>query len=258
MCFNTQHSALLNREKGFTLIELSIVIVIIGLIVAAVVGGQNLVKQAKLRGVITDVNKYKVAHNTFRLEYGGIAGDLRNAYSYFGASCSDTGANDDDKCSGNGNKRVELVSDADENEAYRYWQHLSLASLIEGSYTGLAPTAGRQADIGINVPATKFENVGWYFDYSDSNGVWSSDKNGFGLGKFRANTAPTAAWINPKDAKSIDEKIDDGEWQTGWVAVSHGTFATEDCAGGGFPPNTSLDWSLSDTTDSCYMRFMAD
>ena len=88
--------------------------------------------------------------------------------------------------------------------------------------------------------------------------IWPSARNGFGLGAFRANSLPTAAWINPKDGKSIDEKIDDGEWQTGWVLVSEGTFSTEDCAGGGFPPNTSLGWSLSDTTDSCYMRFASD
>ena len=52
-------------RRGFTLIELSIVIVIIGLIVAGVVGGQSVIKQAKLKTIIQDVNKYTVANHMF-------------------------------------------------------------------------------------------------------------------------------------------------------------------------------------------------
>jgi prepilin-type N-terminal cleavage/methylation domain-containing protein len=63
-----------NSHSGFTLIELSIVIVIIGLIVAGVVAGQSLVKQSKLYSIITDVSRYKVSVNTFRLTYNAIPG----------------------------------------------------------------------------------------------------------------------------------------------------------------------------------------
>ena len=67
------------HQEGFTLIELSIVIVIIGLIVAGVVGGQTLVLQAKIRSQISDFNKYKIAYNTFQLEYNAIPGDFNQA-----------------------------------------------------------------------------------------------------------------------------------------------------------------------------------
>ena len=80
----------INKYNGFTLIELSIVIVIIGLIVAGVVGGQTLVKQAKLRSIITDVQKTQTIINTFFLEYGAMPGDMPNASNYW------TGAYDGD------------------------------------------------------------------------------------------------------------------------------------------------------------------
>jgi prepilin-type N-terminal cleavage/methylation domain-containing protein len=67
----------LRVEKGFTLIKLSIVIVIIGLIVAGVVGGQAWVQQANIRGLISDINKYTIALYTFKLEYNAISGDMR-------------------------------------------------------------------------------------------------------------------------------------------------------------------------------------
>ena len=104
------------NKSGFTLIELSIVIVIIGLIVAGVVGGQQLVKQAQMRSVITEVNKYKMAVNTFRLEYGTYPGDLSNASSYW-SSCTDVSGN---TCDGNGNKSV----DSGSTEKVRFWEHL--------------------------------------------------------------------------------------------------------------------------------------
>ena len=66
-CLDVKARNKLKASSGFTLIELSIVIVIIGLIVAGVVGGQVLVKQAKLKGVVSDVEKYRTALNAFKL-----------------------------------------------------------------------------------------------------------------------------------------------------------------------------------------------
>jgi prepilin-type N-terminal cleavage/methylation domain-containing protein len=56
-------------NKGFTLIELSIVLVIIGLIVGGVLGGRELVKQAELRKVLKEAEQFKTAANAFRAKY---------------------------------------------------------------------------------------------------------------------------------------------------------------------------------------------
>src|SRR5450432_727787 len=77
---NVQHSAASRAaESGFTLIELSIVLVIIGLIIGGVLVGQDLIKAAEIRGQITQIEKYNTAVNTFRGKYNCLPGDCVNA-----------------------------------------------------------------------------------------------------------------------------------------------------------------------------------
>ena len=117
-----------NIENGFTLIELSVVIVLIGLIVASVVGAQKLIEQAKLRSIITDFNNYKTALNAFRLEYNALPGDLTRATSYW--PTASTG-------NGNGNRMIEVAGGVTYHAESTYvWQQLVLGGLIEGAYVG--------------------------------------------------------------------------------------------------------------------------
>src|ERR1700759_2898335 len=63
-------------EQGFTLIELSIVLVIIGLIVGGILVGQDLIKAAEVRAQISQIEKYNSAMNTFRAKFAAIPGDM--------------------------------------------------------------------------------------------------------------------------------------------------------------------------------------
>src|SRR3984957_20998129 len=64
------------NRNGFTLIELSIVLVIIGLIVGGILVGQDLIKAAEVRAQLLQIEKYNSAVNTFRGKFGGLPGDL--------------------------------------------------------------------------------------------------------------------------------------------------------------------------------------
>src|ERR1035441_8304528 len=63
-------------SSGFTLIEMAIVLVIIGLIVGGVLVGQDLIKAAEVRAQISQIEKYNTAVNTFRGKYDALPGDI--------------------------------------------------------------------------------------------------------------------------------------------------------------------------------------
>src|ERR1700728_917805 len=65
-----------DKNKGFTLIELSIVLVIIGLIVGGILVGQNLITAAGIRGQVTQIEKYNSAANAFREKCGYLPVDI--------------------------------------------------------------------------------------------------------------------------------------------------------------------------------------
>src|SRR4051812_15247886 len=64
------------HNQGFTLVELSIVLVIIGLIIGGILVGIDMVKAAELRSTIAQVEKYHAAVNTFLTKFAGVPGDF--------------------------------------------------------------------------------------------------------------------------------------------------------------------------------------
>jgi prepilin-type N-terminal cleavage/methylation domain-containing protein len=216
-----KRTASAKKKSGFTLIELSIVLVIIGLIIGGVLVGQDLIKAAEIRATIGQYEKYNAAINTFRTKYNSIPGDMPAADSTaFGLNAT-AGATDGTRGLGDGNGLIERVAgnvtDTTFNagEPLQFWGHLSRANLVDGSL-GAAMTTGGLA--GANLTAGTATT---YFPAAKSGrgGIWyAGSTNGLnyyvltGAGAITAATGATvqASAATPIEAFNIDSKIDDG------------------------------------------------
>jgi len=236
-------------EKGFSMVELAIVMVILGLLIGGAVAGREVMKVSKLRAVISDLQKYKVAISAFEETYGGLPGDLRNAEDIWGsaADCvAPYGAEVGHTCDGDGNGRISNGTHTDDTEPYTAWDQLSLAKMITGAYSG----AGTGTDIGVNTPESSgFEGAGYsirYYDnafgYTDSlNRTFDGNYMRFGRSDGSRNDAETSS-LSPNDASYIDRKMDDGTPDYGDVIAGNGGGADGNCTTGA-SPNVEYDYA---------------
>lgn len=74
------------HRQAFSLVELSIVLVILGLLVGGILAGQSLIKASELRKIGADFTRYESAINAFRDKYFFYPGDLPNATQLWGAA----------------------------------------------------------------------------------------------------------------------------------------------------------------------------
>jgi prepilin-type N-terminal cleavage/methylation domain-containing protein len=227
--------------RGFTLIELSIVLVIIGLIVGGVLVGQDMIAAAEVRATISQIEKYQTATNTFRGKYGDLPGDIRaNSATTFGLAARGIYAGE-----GDGNGQIEGVNGnvAAHNtgvfqaagETAMFWVDLSSAvtgNLIDGSFSAASSTAMPGADItGANInlylPQAKIGRGNYIYVYNGAyhSASWTSTGiNYFGLSAVTNiaasssnGTIASSHNIPVEQAYAIDAKIDDGLPQSGNV-----------------------------------------
>lgn len=160
-------------EAGFSLVELSVVLVVLGLLAGAVVGGRHLIRAAELRAIPTEYEDLLTAVRTFEERYDGLPGDLPNAESLWGtaSSCPPAAGSvvASGTCNGNGNGRIgDHNAAAEIYEQFTAWQQLAYAGLIPGHYTGAVGTASSyHALIGQNVPASRMPAAGWTMRFRD-------------------------------------------------------------------------------------------
>ena len=212
-------------RSGFTLVELAVVLVIIGLLVGGVLAGQSLIRESQLRAVVSELNGYRAATATFMEKYRGLPGDMRNATQYWGAASSCPGDNNtasvSDPTTCNGNADGSIIQTSASNEWFRYWQQLGNAGLIGGSYTGARAGAGVYNSDASNVPKSKVPGGYWFVqDYATGSGAafWSTYiGNAFLLGALTSGSNPTSALFTPLDLYALDGKIDDGKPATGTI-----------------------------------------
>lgn len=259
-------STLDNNKSGFTLVELSIVLVIIGLIVAGVLVGRDLVRSSEVRAQISQIEKLNTAIQTFRIKYNGLPGDLKYTdASAFGLYNVTYGPYIGLFARGDSNGIIQSrVQGFFTDEHLMFFRHLSDANLIEGGIGSKLNTAAETttdvvsdyiplAKIGSNasIQILSASTIKTHYFVLSSTTIVAG-----GCCNFTSLNTLTA-----QESYQIDSKIDDGLPASGVVfAINslagltlYSTLTTVSAVAGCV---TSSAYSLNiGTTRDCSLRF---
>ncbi len=198
------------NQTGFTLIEIAIVLVIIGLLLGGVMKGQELINSAKVKNLATDFKNVPIYIYGYQDKFRSLPGDDALAVSHVGAAavlCSPTAANKCAMSNGLIDGKWDTVGTTD--ESYVFWNHVRLAGLLTGATdpaTGdLRPTNTNGGHVGIQ------SNVNFT----------TITKNSAGTNSPMTGTYVVCSdGILGKYVKQLDTTLDNGDTDTGSMRVA--------------------------------------
>jgi prepilin-type N-terminal cleavage/methylation domain-containing protein len=246
----------MRKKTAFSLVELSIVLIIIGLLVAGVVGGSSLIKSAALRTVMSEARNYGIITNSFFVSYDALPGDIAQS-QFVSPSTSSLSSG----CVGDADGQIEFSNNASTTLTALNAKNVTegLCAIYQLKDSGMLQSEnfnGINADfakfkqnastgliVGVHYPQSKMRGNGWVYDFVSgtdntvSSDSWRSVGNEaepanvvFLVGeKMGAGTSTTVTELaaalpaqvlpslSPADSRSIDSKIDDGLPKSGKV-----------------------------------------
>lgn len=216
------------HRHGFTLVEISIVMIIIGLLVGGTFGGMQLIENMRVNRSIQDLKAIESAALTFKDTYGRLPGDMTNTASRLPnctvAPCA-TG--------GNGNRIIGTsalgsgaIAAADEN--FTFWHHLQAADLLSLHYNNTANMSGGQGQ-----PRTPFGDVFRISNWDNLDVSPCSSVEFTGTVAGMTSTESAAYFMDSATTclqnSSIDRKIDDGLSDNGRYVMWRGCWTGTSC-----------------------------
>ncbi len=226
------------RQGGFTLVEMAIVLVIIGLLLGGILKGQELIQSARVRNIADQNSGVQAAYYGFIDRYRQVPGDWSQANAVKAIPGVQTG--------GNANGRLDAVSGNDYTEALALWEHLSKSRFIQGNYVGGSDQPN--VDETDQAPRNAFNGFLMLYrssDYADPNASPSEQLN-----------LILGAGIPVNVLAELDRKIDDGLPRSGVLrhaVTTGGTFGTisqssADCVD---TSETPMIWDIETNQQLC-------
>ncbi len=219
------------KNNGFSLVELSIVLVIIGLVTGGVLIGQNLIQAGKLQSVSSEMQKIHGAVSTFQDKHYSLPGDMSRASAFWPTTTN-----------GDGDGQIDYNLGGP-GEEYFAWQHLANEGLVEGQYTG-APQS-----LPAGVIASSYFRLSNQTDVYDISGLMISF-NRMGVGYARH------AVLTPQEAHSIDAKMDDGNADSGKI-LGFNEQGVGGCATSDYSASTA-DYILTNDDILCKLFYVVE
>jgi prepilin-type N-terminal cleavage/methylation domain-containing protein len=203
------------QQKGFTLIEIAVVLVIVGLLIGGIMKGQEMINSGKVKNLGQDLRNAGTYAMAFQDKYRALPGDDASVVAHVSGTAATTGGT-----TGNGRIEGNWNSEVATEESFLFWQHVRLAGLANGTTntTNLAQYIPRNANGGAIGVTSIAPITGW------SGGLFSC-----------------TAGVTGAVARQLDTMMDDGSTNTGSIrVVAAGTVST----GAGVALNTSNDAEL--------------
>jgi prepilin-type N-terminal cleavage/methylation domain-containing protein len=186
LIFKEVYMKKMNNQKGFTLVEMAIVLVIGGMMLGAVMKGQGMIETFRAKKLITDIESISIACLTYFNMYNALPGDDSSNHGWAGVT------------GGNGNGWIDGGAEDDGIEAHEAWQALRRTGILRGN-----PAATGT----VQFPVTPYGSRYYLGNRS------------FGAGVGKRNYV-RVNHLTGILAESIDIKYDDGIYNTGSVHAS--------------------------------------
>ncbi len=191
-------------QAGFSLMELAIVLIVIGLLIGGILKGRELIESARLKSIISDLQTYQMATTAFLDKFDALPGDFHLASQQIRT----------DLRSGNGNGTIEGAGLAPNTEALAFWSHLAAVGLIK------SPGAEEDSNVGEFGKGAPSTTLGG--GYTIENNPRGLKGHWFILGKKNGSHGD-GGLLTPQQAMSIDKKLDSGYPKSGKVRGFDGT-----------------------------------
>lgn len=256
-----QMSKSTSRQRGFTLIEMSIVLVIIGLIIGGILKGQELIENARQKNLVSQIDAIRAATNTFVDRFRAMPGDWGSATTFNNTGLLQSGNDDGYVMTGAvipaDVATILSVNGAQASENKEFFNHLAATDLLGGISTLTAATAATSFSGGANpspLPQSAWPQSGLTITYGEHDGATANPQqvrsHWLRLHRFVAGAVTsTQSIISPQRAQQLDLKYDDGLPEGGRIRTGEvSSAAAADCGTVG-----SNAWVATVTVPACVL-----